>query len=106
LLPIAAICGKKEPLAVLLKFIGVPKLVPLLLLAAKKIPLLPAGVVVSSSHVTSTLLLPDTAICGTKDWPVLLLKFIGVPKFVPLLLLAAKKISWLLLGVVLSSYVT
>ena len=49
LLPIAAICGKKEPLAVLLKFIGVPKLVSLSLLTEKKIS---KSLGVSSSHVT------------------------------------------------------
>ena len=55
----------KEKPVLLLKFIGVPKLVPLLLLAAKKISLLPG---VESSHVTYTLL-PDVAICGLKEPP-------------------------------------
>ena len=100
LLPDVAICGLKEPPVLLLMFIGVPKLVPLLLLTAKKISELPG---VESSHVTYTLL-PDVAICGFTELPVLLLMFIGVPKLVPLLLLTAKKIS-LLPGVV-SSHVT
>ena len=59
------------------------------MLTAKKISLLPG---VPSCHVTNTLL-PIAAICGFREPPVLLLMFIGVLKLVPLLLLAAKKIS-------------
>ena len=90
LLPEAAICGSERNSSIVTQVYWMyQKLVPLLLLAAKKISLLPG---VSSSHVTYTLL-PDVAICGSKEEPVLLLMFIVGPKLVPLLLLAAKKIS-------------
>ncbi len=101
MLPDVAICGRTEIPVLLLMFIGVPKLVPLLVLAAKKISKLPG--VPSSSHVRYTLL-PNTAICGTPVLPILLLPFSGVPKLVPLLVLAAKKISKL--PEVLSYHVT
>src|SRR2546421_272761 len=91
LLQDTAICGVNEPLGLMLRFIVLPKVLPLLVLFLKSISPFPK---VKSYHTTYTLL-PDTAICGLNESPGLVLSFIILPKVLPLLVILLKNISLL-----------
>src|SRR5439155_1393719 len=73
--PEATSCGADDCVVLLLRFSGVLKVVPPSRLAAKNISLFPGSL---SCHTTYTLV-PDRAICGSNESPLLVLLTLMLP---------------------------